>query len=120
VVEDDAMVRKAARGFFELSGLPASACSSIEEARTIIKDAPPRMMILDGELPDGSGINFCRELREAGYEPPILIYTSLSSMASYRAGYEAGCTDYIEKPFDLNLLLLKAQRYLDIYEGGGR
>ncbi|MDR1703464.1 MAG: response regulator [Clostridiales bacterium] len=120
VVEDDWMIRKATRGFFELSGMPASACSTLDQARVIMRDGQPRMTILDGELPDGSGIDFCRELRDSGYEPPILIYTALSSMADFQAGYAAGCTDYIIKPFDLNLLLLKSQRYLEAYEQGYR
>jgi two-component system OmpR family response regulator len=112
VVEDDDMIRAATRGYFELNGLPASACAALEEARAIIWEAEPRLIILDGKLPDGSGIDFCRELRDGGYTPPILIHTALSAASTIRAGYAAGCTDYIVKPFDMKLLILKARRYL--------
>jgi DNA-binding response OmpR family regulator len=76
------------------------------------------MFILDRELPDGSGIDFCRELREGGYSHPILIHTALSDAASMRAGYDAGCIDYVVKPFDVKLLMLKSKRYLEFHEGG--
>jgi DNA-binding NtrC family response regulator len=117
IVEDDYMIRKATRGYFELEGLPSDACTTLEEARAIIREAEPRLMILDGKLPDGYGVDFCRELRDSGYTPPILIHTALSAASTMRAGYAAGCTDYIVKPFDVKLLLLKARRYLEYYEG---
>jgi DNA-binding response OmpR family regulator len=116
IVEDDAMIRKATRGFFEMNGLPASACSTVEEARAIIHAAAPRMMILNSELPDGSGIDLCRLLRAEGYSPPILRHTTKSEASDMRTGYDAGCTDYVVKPFDLRVLFLKSQRYLETHE----
>jgi DNA-binding response OmpR family regulator len=116
IVEDDYMIRSATRGCFELEGLPSDACTTLKEARAIMQEAEPSLIILDGNLPDGSGIDFCRELREGGYTPPILIHTALSAASSMRAGYAAGCTDYIVKPFDVKLLILKARRYLAYHD----
>lgn len=112
------MIRRTTREFFELNGCPATACGTIEEAREIVQETPPRLTILDGNLPDGSGFDFCRELRtEYGYAAPIFFYTSLNGRANMTAGYKAGCTDYIIKPFVLDLLLIKVRKYLELYEG---
>jgi DNA-binding response OmpR family regulator len=118
IVEGDQMIRKALYESFEMGGLSSVACDTLKKARAIMRDIVPRMVILDWKLQDGSGINFCRELRDGGYTFPILIYSVHSDSASIRAGYDAGCTDYVVKPSELNILLLKSKNYLELCEVG--
>jgi DNA-binding response OmpR family regulator len=116
LLEDDPGMSESTRRILQVGGYEAVICKNICEARKFFYETPPRLMILDGNLPDGNGIDFCREARESGYEPPILMHTGLSSEDYIKAGFDAGCTDYLVKPCDVRLLLSKVRLYLDKYE----
>ncbi len=71
----------------------------------------PHLILLDVRLPDGSGFDFCRRMRELGLRQPILILTALQDETDKVLGLEIGADDYITKPFNLRELLsrLRAQ-----------
>lgn len=67
-------------------------------------DARPRLehvelAIVDVGLPDGSGLDLCREARGAGLDLPILILTARTGVGDRVAGLDAGGDDYLGKPF---------------------
>jgi len=66
---------------------------------------------LDLDLPDGSGIDVCYNLRQGGLNTPIIMLTASDSDDATIRGLEAGASDYITKPFRFSLLLarLRAQ-----------
>lgn len=59
------------------------------------------LVVLDLSLPDGNGIEFCQEFRQAGYEQPILILSATNSPTQKVQALDAGADDYVVKPFDL-------------------
>lgn len=65
------------------------------------------MAILDLNLPDGSGMDICQELRTKLSPPHILILTSNDAETDIVMGYEMGADDYMTKPFSLSVLLSK-------------
>ena len=65
------------------------------------------MAILDLNLPDGSGMDICLELRKKSTVPYILILTSNDAETDIVTGYEIGADDYMTKPFSLSVLLSK-------------
>ena len=65
------------------------------------------MAILDLNLPDGSGMDICKELRSKIPPPHILILTSNDAETDIVMGYEMGADDYMTKPFSLSVLLSK-------------
>lgn len=65
------------------------------------------MAILDLNLPDGSGMDICRELRKKLSSTHILILTSNDAETDIVMGYEMGADDYMTKPFSLSVLLSK-------------
>ena len=65
------------------------------------------MAILDLNLPDGSGMDICRELREKPAAPHILVLTSNDTETDIVMGYEMGADDYMTKPFSLSVLISK-------------
>ncbi|MEM9266274.1 MAG: response regulator [Cyanobacteria bacterium P01_F01_bin.13] len=62
------------------------------------------LMVLDLNLPDGSGIEFCQAFRRAGYEQPILMLSATATPAQKVKALDAGADDYVVKPFDLDEL----------------
>ena len=100
---------------------------SLGEARKRLRDMLPDCMILDCNLPDGNGFDFCREvLREVPgtRRLPVLFLTVRDSEADEVAGLRAGACDYMKKPFSLMVLrervgkLLRSTEFSD--EGGVR
>lgn len=69
------------------------------------------LFLLDINLPDGSGLELCREIREAS-EAPILFLTANDTEEDMLEGFGAGCDDYISKPFPLEVLRKKVQAVL--------
>jgi DNA-binding response OmpR family regulator len=72
----------------------------------------PQLIILDVRLPDGSGFDFCRQMRQAGLRQPILILTAQHDEMDKVIGLEMGADDYITKPFGLRELLSRVRAQL--------
>lgn len=67
--------------------------------------------LLDINLPDGSGLTFCKKIRETS-EIPVLFLTANDTEEDMLDGFDAGCDDYISKPFSLQVLRKKVQAIL--------
>ena len=72
----------------------------------------PHLIILDVRLPDGSGFDYCRRMRQLGLRQPILILTALQDETDKVLGLEIGADDYITKPFNLRELLSRLHAHL--------
>jgi DNA-binding response OmpR family regulator len=69
-------------------------------------------ILLDGMLPGADGFTIVRALREAHRYTPILMLTARSRPEEILEGIEAGADDYLAKPFDLNILLVRLKSLL--------
>jgi DNA-binding response OmpR family regulator len=76
------------------------------------KDEPIAAIVLDGMLPGTDGFTIVRVLREAHHYTPILMLTARSRPEEVLEGIEAGADDYLAKPFDLNILLVRLKSLL--------
>jgi DNA-binding response OmpR family regulator len=69
-------------------------------------------IVLDGMLPGTDGFTIVRALREARHYTPVLMLTARSRPEEILEGIEAGADDYLAKPFDLNILLVRLKSLL--------
>lgn len=76
------------------------------------RDRSPRLIILDVRLPDGSGFDFCKEMRRLGLRQPILILTVQSDEVDKVLGLEMGADDYLTKPYKLRELVARVRALL--------
>lgn len=102
-------------------------CPTLAEARKALGRAGFDLMILDINLPDGSGLALLRE-RSAGFRTPVLVLTANDLEIDIVNGLEAGADDYVTKPFSLAVLRARVTALLrrcegkpagEIYETGG-
>lgn len=70
------------------------------------------LVVLDLMLPDGDGIEFCREFRSAGYRNPVMILTATESTPEKVKALDAGADDYIVKPFSFDELCARIRALL--------
>lgn len=73
---------------------------------------PPAAILLDCMLPGADGFTIVRALRDAGRYTPVLMLTARSRPEDVLEGLEAGADDYLPKPFDLNILLVRLKSLL--------
>jgi two-component system, OmpR family, response regulator len=99
VVDDDEDVRSVVGRALSAEGHLVETADSVGEARRLLDEAEPHLLVLDLGLPDGSGLTLCRELRDEGFTLPILILTARSDVALRVRGLDAGADDYLGKPF---------------------
>ena len=116
VIEDD---RDLGRGLeLALSGdeLACTLCRSLEEARGCLREGAFDLILLDINLPDGSGLDFLGEFQGAA-RPPIILLTANDTELDVVAGLERGADDYITKPF--SLAILRARIHAQLRRGSG-
>jgi DNA-binding response OmpR family regulator len=99
VVDDDEDVRSVVGRALAGDGHFVETADSIEQSRELVDAHEPQLLVLDLGLPDGSGLELCRELRADGASFPILILTARADVALRVRGLDAGADDYLAKPF---------------------
>jgi DNA-binding response OmpR family regulator len=100
VVEDDAVVQSAVARALRADGHAVATASDLAAAREYVTGGVD-LIVLDLRLPDGFGLDLCRELRRDGSLAPILVLTALSQVARRVEGLDAGADDFLPKPFAL-------------------
>jgi two-component system OmpR family response regulator len=99
VVDDHDEVRSQLRRALGRDGHVVRAAANLGTARTMLAARDVDLIVLDLGLPDGQGLDLCRELRLAGGALPILVLTAQSQMARRIEGFDAGADDFLAKPF---------------------
>jgi DNA-binding response OmpR family regulator len=98
IVDDDPELAQLLQRSLEREGHVISVAGSASSARAALTEDHD-VVVLDIGLPDGSGIELCRELRQADRSESILLLTAQSAVAQRVAGLDAGADDYLVKPF---------------------
>jgi len=113
-VDDDADFRETLTDYLAGEhGFTLALAETLDAAETTInaKNGCIDAVILDVDLPDGDGRDYCTKLRRLGHTMPVIMLTGRNSEVDTVCGLNAGANDYIAKPFRLNELLarLRAQ-----------
>jgi DNA-binding response OmpR family regulator len=98
VVDDDDMVQSAVARALRAEGYAVATAGDLESARACIVSGVD-LVVLDLRLPDGFGLELCRELRRDGSSAPILLLTALTDVVQRVEGLDAGADDFLAKPF---------------------
>lgn len=119
LVEDDTSLGETLRERLEREGYQVSWCESLTDASRLALESEDEkgfdLIILDVNLPDGSGFEFARQVRMK--KPTPFIFVTAMNTAEHRLeGYEIGAEEYIPKPFHLKELLLRVRHVLETHE----
>ena len=111
IVEDDRALGDGVRLALQQPELEAVLCRSLAEARTALESRPFHLAVLDVNLPDGSGLDLLRQIRQSSSLPVILL-TANDMETDIVTGLESGADDYITKPFSLAVLRARVNAQL--------
>jgi diguanylate cyclase (GGDEF)-like protein len=111
IVEDDFDISNMLRIYFDSQGYETIIAAGGEQGLETCRHNLPNLVILDILLPDINGYEVCRQLRSnlRTSHIPIIFLTQKDERSDEIAGLEMGADDYITKPFDLQLLLLRVE-----------
>jgi len=108
-LEDDINLSDTISEYLTNNGFDVECVYDSHETLNALYDRQYDILILDVNLPDNSGFELLKELREANISTPAIFTTSLNSIDDLEMGYNVGCDDYLKKPFELRELLYRIQ-----------
>jgi DNA-binding response OmpR family regulator len=111
LVEDNLKLLRLNSRILENAGHRTLTAKNLAEARAHLETAAPDVVVLDIMLPDGSGLDFLAEIREA-CDAPVLFLTAKTEKNDKLAGLRAGGNDYITKPYDIEELRERVSAFL--------
>ena len=111
VVDDEQQILRALRTGLRGAGYEVETAETVEKALAAAAMRPPEAVILDLVLPDGTGIDVCRELRK--WSPaPVILLSAVGEEREKVAALDAGADDYVTKPVGLDELLARLRAVL--------
>ena len=112
VIEDDPAVAEALVEGIGREGFDVHWESTGTGGVDYARDSSPHLVVLDVRLPDGSGRDFCRQMRQLGLRQPVLMLTVESDEVDKVLGLEMGADDYLTKPYRLRELIARIRALL--------
>lgn len=112
LLEDDPIICDIVSEFLDECGYEVVPVYDGEEAMDKAYEEHFDAFIFDVKVPSKNGFDVLKSLRTAKQEVPAIFITSLSSLDDLSNGYDAGCDDYIKKPFELGELQLRLSKLL--------
>lgn len=101
MVEDDIVLQDVMQRSLSEAGHRVDVAATAAQARHLWRVQPFDAVLLDLNLPDGSGVSVLREARARDDKTPVLVLTARNRAEERIAGLDAGADDYLGKPFDL-------------------
>lgn len=110
IVEDDTIIGGGVKHLLEQRGLTTTLVETVAGAKEELQHSWD-LVLLDQNLPDGTGLELCKTIREKS-QVPIVFLTAKDTTEDMIEGFQAGCDDYIAKPFDVEILYQRIQAVL--------
>jgi two-component system response regulator RegX3 len=111
VVEDEDALAESVRYNLEREGYAVAVAADGRRALERFREEPPALVILDLMLPEMSGLDVCRLIRQES-DVPIIIVTAKDAEADKVTGLELGADDYVTKPFSVRELVSRVRAHL--------
>jgi len=112
VVEDDESIGQTVSTSLQSHGYLVQWFTDGASATAAVEATAPDLVLLDAGLPDIDGFTLCRSLRERHRDLPILLVTARDAEIDIVVGLDAGASDYVTKPFSMNVLLARVRAHL--------
>jgi DNA-binding response OmpR family regulator len=114
LIDDDARLTRMVGDYLRTQGFDVDTAGTLAEGRMRLGSASYDALVLDLMLPDGDGLELCRELRGAAKtrQLPLLMLTARGEPMDRIVGLELGADDYLPKPFEPRELLARVKALL--------
>lgn len=110
IAEDDLDMQKILQLYLQKDGFEVSVVSNGKEAIDFLSEQPVDLVIMDWMMPVQDGIQTCHEIRLLHIPTKILMLTAKGQNEDEIQGLSCGADDYLRKPFDIQILLLRVRK----------
>ncbi|WP_446686310.1 response regulator [Novosphingobium clariflavum] len=111
LVDDEAALREPLAEYLSRQGFAVRQAQSAAEARNLLRDEKPDLVLLDIMMPGEDGLSLCRHLVEA-QDVPVIFLTARGEATDRIVGLEIGADDYVVKPFEPRELVARIRSVL--------
>jgi len=121
IVDDEPTIRNALADHFEEKNWVVHTASDGMQAIRGVRDFNPDIVLMDIRMPGRDGITTCNIIRKdiaLNHDVPVIMMTAFKDKNQIMRSIEAGCNDFILKPFQFDVLLEKAERLIETYNQG--
>lgn len=119
VVDDDLEIRQLLGRYLEGQGFETMLAGSVKECEAKIATTQFDLAVLDLMLPDGSGLDLCRDIKDRRPDLAVILLTALKEDVDRIIGLEIGADDYLGKPFNPRELAARIKAVLRRGRNGG-
>lgn len=112
VIDDDTRLRRLLKKYLTDNGFEVSEASNPNEADDLLALFVFDLIIMDIMMPQKSGLDYTKELRDRDLQTPILMLTAMGDSSNRITGLENGADDYLPKPFEPRELVLRINNIL--------
>ena len=112
IIEDDLAVAQSLQAGLEREGYSVTSKNTGTAGIAYARDHDLHLIVLDLRLPDVSGFDVCRQIRQLGLRQPIVVLTARREEMDKVLGLEMGADDYVTKPFSLRELFSRIRAQL--------
>ena len=112
IIEDDPAIGQSLLDGFRQFGFDAYLAPTGTEGLAYLEKQTPHLIVLDVRLPDGSGFDYCKQMRARGFHQPVIMLTAQQDQLDKILGLEIGADDYMTKPFNLRELISRVRAQL--------
>jgi two-component system alkaline phosphatase synthesis response regulator PhoP len=116
VVEDEPNLGITLKEYLETINYRAYLAQSISEAKKVFHDIAPQVVLMDIGLPDGSGLELAKELRQGSTDFLLFFLSAQNDPDTKLEALEIGAEDYITKPFALKELTIRLKRAFQLHK----
>ena len=111
LIEDDDILGEGLRDFLRVEGHAVDWCRTLRDTGGL-RDEPYDALLVDWQLPDGSGLDWLRERRTRGDATPAVMLTARDRLGDRIHGLDSGADDYLVKPFAHEELMARIRTLL--------
>ncbi len=112
VIEDERDLLDLLEYHLTKEGYETFASLSVQPVEKLLEEEKPDLMIVDRNLPGREGSEFVRDLRERGFDMPVIFLTAKVADSEIEEGFLRGGDDYVTKPFNLKELMHRVRAVL--------
>jgi CheY-like chemotaxis protein len=118
IVDDESNYLRLMRALLQVEGYEVRVASDAEQALDILETFRPQLTLTDIQLPGMNGLDLTRRLKAnpSTRDLTVVAVSGWTSPAARREAFDAGCADYIAKPFDPQILKHRVAKYLTAAE----
>jgi len=108
IIEDDKIQNTVLSGFLKNEGYETYSAYTLSEGEKILSEKEIKLILLDLMLPDGSGLDFLKSLRESN-QVPVIVLTSLNNEITQLQAFDLQADDFVDKPVNPEIIIRRVK-----------